>query len=38
VILADPVATGFATSFAQPGGNITGLAFQNADLSPRSRG
>jgi putative ABC transport system substrate-binding protein len=35
VILADPVETGFAASFAQPGGSITGLAFQNADLSTK---
>jgi putative ABC transport system substrate-binding protein len=35
VILADPIGTGFATSFARPGGNITGLAFQNTDLSTK---
>jgi putative ABC transport system substrate-binding protein len=35
VVLADPVGTGFAASFARPGGNITGLAFQNADLSTK---
>jgi ABC-type uncharacterized transport system substrate-binding protein len=35
VALADPLGTGFATSFARPGGNITGLAFQNADLSTK---
>src|SRR5712691_5239450 len=33
--LADPVETGFAESLARPGGNITGLAFQNADLSTK---
>jgi putative ABC transport system substrate-binding protein len=35
VALADPVGTGFSTSFARSGGNITGLAFQNADLSTK---
>ena len=35
VILADPVGTGFATSFARLGGNITGLAFQNTDISTK---
>jgi putative ABC transport system substrate-binding protein len=35
VALADPVGTGFAASFARPGGNVTGLAFQNADLSTK---
>ena len=35
VILADPIGTGFAASFARPGGNITGLAVQNADLSTK---
>jgi putative ABC transport system substrate-binding protein len=35
VALADPVETGFAVSLARPGGNITGLAFQNADLSTK---
>src|ERR687888_2715878 len=35
VVLADPVEAGFAASFARPGGNITGLAFQNADLSTK---
>lgn len=35
VVLADPVGIGFAASFARPGGNITGLAFQNADLSTK---
>jgi putative ABC transport system substrate-binding protein len=35
VALADPMGTGFAASFAQPGGNITGLAFQNTDLSTK---
>jgi putative ABC transport system substrate-binding protein len=35
VLLADPIGTGFATSFARPGGNITGLAFHNTDLSTK---
>jgi putative ABC transport system substrate-binding protein len=35
VVLADPIGTGFAASFARPGGNITGLAFQNTDLSTK---
>src|SRR5262245_12328824 len=35
VAVADPLGTGFAASFARPGGNITGLAFQNADLSTK---
>jgi ABC-type uncharacterized transport system substrate-binding protein len=35
VALADPLETGLAASFARPGGNITGLAFQNADLSTK---
>jgi ABC-type uncharacterized transport system substrate-binding protein len=35
VALADPLGTGFAASFARPGGNITGLAFQNVDLSTK---
>src|SRR5215471_1579586 len=29
----DPVGLGFVQSFAHPGGNITGVAFQDADLS-----
>jgi ABC-type uncharacterized transport system substrate-binding protein len=35
VTLADPVETGLAASFARPGGNLTGLAFQNTDLSTK---
>ena len=31
----DPVGMGFAKSFARPGGNITGLAFQDSDLSTK---
>jgi putative ABC transport system substrate-binding protein len=33
VTAADPVAAGFVTSLAQPGGNITGLAGLGAELS-----
>jgi putative ABC transport system substrate-binding protein len=32
VVLVDPVATGLVTSFARPGGNLTGLASQFEDL------
>src|ERR1700680_1455020 len=32
-IMSDPVGEGFATSYARPGGNITRLAFQDADLT-----
>jgi putative ABC transport system substrate-binding protein len=35
VLLGDPLGAGFAASFARPGGNITGLAFQNTDLSTK---
>ena len=31
----DPIGMGFAASFARPGGNITGLAFQDSDLSTK---
>ncbi|MEJ8855129.1 ABC transporter substrate-binding protein [Variovorax robiniae] len=31
----DPVGMGFAGSFAQPGGNITGVAFQDLELSAK---
>lgn len=31
----DPVASGFAVSLAQPGGNITGLSLMAPDLSPK---
>jgi putative ABC transport system substrate-binding protein len=29
----DPIGLGFAQSFAHPGGNITGVAFQDAEMS-----
>ena len=31
-VISDPVGAGFIASFARPGGNITGLAFQDAEL------
>ncbi len=31
-VVGDPVGAGFVASFARPGGNITGLAFQDSDL------
>ncbi|MFO1314503.1 MAG: ABC transporter substrate-binding protein [Burkholderiales bacterium] len=31
----NPVAMGYAASLAKPGGNITGIAFQDSDLSVR---
>jgi putative ABC transport system substrate-binding protein len=34
-IMSDPVQEGFATSYARPGGNITGLAFQDAELTTK---
>lgn len=34
-VTIDPVAAGFADSLARPGGNVTGLAFQDADLSTK---
>ena len=33
VIALDPVGSGFATSLARPGGNITGLSIQSADVT-----
>ena len=33
VALADPVGTGFSTSFARSGGNITGLTLMSAELA-----
>lgn len=32
---ADPVGAGFAASLARPGGNVTGLALMNIDVSPK---
>jgi putative ABC transport system substrate-binding protein len=34
-IMSDPVEEGFAASYARPGGNITGLAFQDAELTTK---
>ena len=34
-VMSDPVEEGFAASYARPGGNITGLAFQDADLTTK---
>ena len=34
-IMSDPVDEGFAASYARPGGNITGLAFQDAELTTK---
>jgi len=31
-VVSDPVGAGFIASFARPGGNITGMAFQDAEL------
>src|SRR5262245_54214937 len=33
--MVDPVSAGFAESFAHPGGNITGVAFELADLTAK---
>ena len=33
--VGDPVASGFVTSLARPGGNITGLSLANTDLSAK---
>ena len=33
--VGDPVAEGFATSFARPGGNITGVTVQSPELSAK---
>lgn len=34
-IMSDPIAEGFVESYPHPGGNITGLAFQDADLTTK---
>ena len=34
-IMGDPVVAGFAASFARPGGNITGGAFQTVELNTK---
>src|SRR5262245_55728058 len=34
-VMSDPISSGFAASFARPGRNITGLAFQDADLGTK---
>jgi ABC-type uncharacterized transport system substrate-binding protein len=31
--MVDPIGAGFAESFARPGRNITGVAFEMADLT-----
>jgi ABC-type uncharacterized transport system substrate-binding protein len=31
-VVSDPVGSGFIASFARPGGNVTGMAFQDAEL------
>ena len=33
--MVDPISAGFAESFARPGGNITGVAFELADLTAK---
>ena len=33
--MVDPISAGFAESFARPGGNITGVAFEMADLAAK---
>ena len=33
--MVDPISAGFAESFAHPGGNITGVAFELADLTAK---
>ena len=34
-VMSDPVEEGFAASYARPGGNITGLAFQDDELTTK---
>jgi putative ABC transport system substrate-binding protein len=33
--VADPVRSGLVSNLARPGGNVTGLSFNNADLGPK---
>ena len=33
--MVDPISAGLAESFARPGGNITGVAFEMADLTAK---
>src|SRR5262245_26320718 len=33
--MVDPISAGFAESYARPGGNITGVAFELADLTAK---
>ena len=33
--VGDPIGSGFVASLARPGGNITGLSLDNADISPK---
>ena len=35
IVAHDPVAMGFAASLSHPGGNITGIAFQNPELTAK---
>ena len=35
VLANDPVGSGFAQSLARPGGNVTGLSFQGADVASK---
>jgi len=32
-VAADPIGSGFVASLARPGGNVTGLSIQSADLA-----
>ena len=37
-IVGDPVGAGFAANLARPGGNVTGLSFQGAELAGKRLG